>query len=219
MTHKLPPQPRIQLSHRHRLSSLARHRIIAYHLSALCRVALKTGYVHQKQQAAREIHVQYTCSDEDTYIFDHHYHLTAGLFPPPQAHHISSATKNWHVKAQKRKGRLGPTLPAENGNLFLAKSRLPPCHSTRFLSFEVLTRFGLIITSALLSSRWCTILLEATIVQVPASILGALLANYETRRFHHHSIIFPRRFYVTGQRLDIRHHFLVPRSWTCLSRW
>lgn len=176
MTHKLPPQPRIQLSHRHRLSSFARHRI-AYHLSALCRVALKTGYVHQKQQAAREIHVQYTCSDEDTYIFDHHYHLTAGLFPPPQAHHISSATKNWHVKAQKRKGRLGPTLPAENGNLFLAKSRLPPCHSTRFLSFEVLTRFGLIITSALLSSRWCTILLEATIVQVPVSILGAFLAT------------------------------------------
>ena len=99
------------------------------------------------------------------------------------------------MKAQKRKGRFGPTLPAENGNLFLAKSRLPPCHSTRFLSFEVLTRFGLIITSALLSSRWCTILLEATIVQVPASILGALLAACRTPKAYEMRPAIPSSFH------------------------
>jgi len=49
--------------------------------------------------------------------------------------------KNWHVKAQKRKGLNGSTLPAENGNLFGASSKLHPSHSTRFVDFEVLPVF------------------------------------------------------------------------------
>jgi len=61
-----------------------------------------------------------------------------------------------------------------------------------------------------------------TIAQVPASILGALFAVVVLMMRHGDSIIirsfFRGDFYVTDRRQDTRHHFLVPRSWSCLSR-
>jgi hypothetical protein len=123
----------------------------------------------------------------------------------PFLHRISSAIKNWHVKHKRGKADSAP-LSLPGTAICFSKSRLPPCHSTRFPSFEA-TRFKIINTSALLSSRWCTNSWKPRLSRYPPlflerfSVLTACRTAYETLavRFHHHSIILPRWFYVTDQ--------------------
>jgi hypothetical protein len=115
------------------------------HPCAPCRDKQDTCFSLYKQDTQQARHVHCTCSDEDRYLFDWQSppHLTAGLFP--SAHRISSRSKKLTCEAQKRKGRLSPTLSAENGNLFLDHSRLRPCYSTRFVAIELLIRFEQLI--------------------------------------------------------------------------
>ena len=115
------------------------------HPSAPCRDKQDTCFSLYKQDTQQARHVHCTCSDEDRYLFDWQSppHLTAGLFP--SAHRISSRSKKLTCEAQKRKGRLSPTLSAENGNLFLDHSRLRPRYSTRFVAIELLIRFEQLI--------------------------------------------------------------------------
>jgi hypothetical protein len=110
----------------------------------------------------------------------------------PFLHHFSSATKNWHVKHKRGKADSAP-LSLPGTAICFSKSRLPSCHSTRFPSFEVLTRFKMINTSALLSSRWCTISWKPRLSRYPPLFLELFSRHVETPT-RHYSPAIPSSF-------------------------
>jgi hypothetical protein len=159
----------------------------------------------------------------DKYMHEIHAAMKTPLLLPSPPHswplslHVSESFE-LACEAQNRNGRLSPTLPAENGNLFLDHSRLHPCHSTRFVAIEhraldeiriintyVLSQF--ITAWELRSSRYRYLFLELFWrVWPPVERLRDAASD---------SIIISSSFrgvHTSLARQNTRHHSLVPRS-------
>jgi hypothetical protein len=107
----------------------------------------------------------------------------------PFLHHFSSAIKNWHVKHKRGKVDSAP-LSLPRTAICFSNSRLPRCHSNRFVSFERDSNHN---TSALLSSRCCAISWMPRLSRYPPLFLEFFSRHVETPT-RHYSPAIPSSF-------------------------